>query len=491
MTHIFSSLHARISVIVLLVVTVLGALLISLSQDFNHQSNLQTLQGVNRSVAMYVTGQQPLITDKGIQEQTVSTLTERAMVINPSLEIYILDNSGKIISHRMGDERVLREQVSMQPVRDFLGGDVALPIVGDDPLRLNQPAVFSVSPITFENQQYGYVYAIIGAGMYRDLQQEASAEGIQSLYLWLAISVLVVAVVIALILVAWVTQPLSRLREDIEHFSVDQWDFDRTIPSKRLGEVSVLQRTFSQMRQTIATQMQAIEQNDKTRRELIANVSHDLRTPLAAMQGSLELLLLKQNELAPQDADRHLQGAFNQSQRLTTLVGDLFELAKLESGALTPQLERFFVLELLQDCSHDLASLAVKKNIQLRLDIQQGVNPQVNADIGLIQRVLENLITNAIQHTPENGVVTLSVQSDEQGVKVAVSDNGMGIDSADIPHIFDRFYQAKHTEHSSRIGSGLGLAIVKRILAAHQASIEVTSRLKEGTRFEFELAAAY
>lgn len=490
MKSLMSSLNARISVVVLLVVAAIGVMLISLSQQFNQQSNLQTLQGVNRSVAMYVTGQSPLITDEGVQEQTVTELAQRAMVINPSLEIYILDTAGRVVSHRMPDAPIVDASINLAPIEAFLAGDTALPIMGDDPIRKATPAIFSVSPITHLGQHYGYVYAVIGAGTYRQLQQEASTEGIQTLYFGLALGVLAIAVVIALVLIAWVTRPLSRLRAEIESFRLDQFDFDDSHDDNRRGEVSVLKRTFHHMRETIASQLQAIEQSDKTRRELIANVSHDLRTPLAAMQGSLELLLLKKADLSEQQTDQHIQSAFNQSQRLTTLVSDLFELAKLESGALTPELESFFVLELLQDCSHDLAPLAMKKNIQLQLDIQAGVNPQVNADIGLIQRVLENLIHNAIAHTPVNGVVTLSVHSAADGVRVAVSDNGVGIDSADIPHIFDRFYQAKNTEHSSRIGSGLGLAIVKRILAAHQATIEVTSRLKEGTRFEFELALA-
>ena len=490
MKNFFAPLNVRIGTVVLSGIVLLGSVLILLSQYYCERTALQTLQGVNRSVAMYVAGQEPLITEDGVQEEAVSVLAERAMIINPSLEIYILDTLGNVVSHRMQTDGQIQQHVDLTPLNAFLSGEAVFPILGQDPMRPDQPAIFSTEKIVYAGRHYGYVYAVIGAGMYRELQTEAGTQSSQTLFLGLAIFSALIVGLVALTLVVWVTSPLRKLRNEMLQFKTEDATIVEYTPAQGSCEVAVLQNSFYTMRNTIAKQVMAIEQSDKTRRELIANVSHDLRTPLAAMQGALEILLLRQDSLTKDTIKHHIQGAFNQSKRLTTLVTDLFELAKLESGALKPKFEKFFVMELLQDCSHDLAPLALKKDVKLVLDVNQAENPQVAADIGLIQRVLENLIHNAIQHTPAGGTVTLSVASNSHGVRVAVADTGFGIDRADIPHIFDRFYRAKNTEHSSNIGSGLGLAIVKRILAAHHAKIDVTSQLSIGTKFEFELSAS-
>ena len=461
----------------------------ALSQSMSEKNRLEVMQGVNRSTAMYITQQAPLITSTGVAEDRVTELSQRAMIINPSLEIYVLDLAGHILSHRMPQERVKLAQVRVAAIQDFLGGR-PLPIVGDDPMRPGQAAVFSASPIELDGQTLGYVYAVVGGEVYHALQQEANQATSQTLFFWVALVAVAGAALVGVVLVFLVTRPVGKLSQKMR----DYHPGDEVLAEANLApdnEIDCLKTSFYKMQHTINQQLDAIQQMDQTRRELIANVSHDLRTPLAALQGSLELMILQQTTLTDEQRQAHTKTAFKQSQRLTRLVGDLFELAKLESGSIEPRLEKFSVTELLQDCSHDLAQLANSRGVTLKLAIDDSsIHSMVHADIGLIQRVLENLINNAIQHTPNGGSVILSVEETDSGARVAVADTGIGISSAELPHIFDRFYQCKDTQHSSQIGSGLGLAIVKRILAIHNASIDVQSRLDEGTKFEFELEVA-
>jgi signal transduction histidine kinase len=172
--------------------------------------------------------------------------------------------------------------------------------------------------------------------------------------------------------------------------------------------------------------------------------------------------------------------------RLGTLIGDLFELSKLDSASVTPNLETFSLPELVQDIAQEFQLESERKHISLAIDTQSDAAYTIG-DIGLIQRVLENLVRNAIRFTPEGGEITISIAERPETLRVAVSDNGPGIPDADIPRIFDRFYRAVGGEEARSDSSGLGLAIVKRILDLHGSRITVTSKVNAGTRFEFEL----
>jgi signal transduction histidine kinase len=207
------------------------------------------------------------------------------------------------------------------------------------------------------------------------------------------------------------------------------------------------------------------------------------------MQGYIETLLIKGDELSPEDRRQYLEVARSHARRLGTLIEDLFELAKLDSSSMNPAFEHFPLLELVQDVLQEFELEASKKHIELHIEPpQQAVTAY--ADIGLIQRVLENLISNALKYTPAHGSITIAVSDKSERIGVTVADTGSGIPAADLDRVFDRFYRAEQGEESLAKSSGLGLAITKRILELHGSQIRVTSELRQGTSFEFDLAVA-
>jgi len=166
---------------------------------------------------------------------------------------------------------------------------------------------------------------------------------------------------------------------------------------------------------------------------------------------------------------------------------DLFELAKLDATRTPPRCEPFSPAELVQDVVQKFQLQAQQRGIQLDIVIS-GDLPRVAAEIGLIERVLENLIENALEHTPRNGKVLVTLRQDAERVLVTVNDSGRGIAPTDLPRVFDRFYQAGN-EHRGKGHAGLGLAIAKQILDLHQQSIEVNSTPGNGASFTFSLPA--
>ena len=252
-------------------------------------------------------------------------------------------------------------------------------------------------------------------------------------------------------------------------------------------EIDQLGTTFLQMSDRIIKQVKLLQHNDTSRRELIANVSHDLRTPLASLQGYLETLLLKNDKLSEKEILEYIQTAYENSQRLQKLISELFELASLENNDATLHFESFSMSELAHDVSQKFQLKAKNKNIKLETRIPE--RPAfVSADIGLIQRVLENLLDNAIKYTPDGGTVEIALNIESSVVETIIKDSGQGISEDEAKYVFERFYRIE--KHRDQDGSGLVLAIVKRIIQLHNSSILVSPAKDKGAVFSFDLPCA-
>jgi len=239
------------------------------------------------------------------------------------------------------------------------------------------------------------------------------------------------------------------------------------------------------MSNAIEAQIQKLKATDELRRELIANVSHDLRTPLTSLLGYIETALVKAPVVAISELTAHLTVALRQAEQLGRLIEALFELARLESGSVAVKIEPVSIAELLQDIGmrFRLSAEAGQLKLSTRLDTS-GV--LVNADVALIERVISNLLENAIRHTPEHGEVRLEMVAEDSSVRVRISDTGRGIDPEHLPRIFDRFKGTRASADRNR--AGLGLPIVKRIIDLHSQRVTITSEKNVGTTVEFTLA---
>lgn len=227
---------------------------------------------------------------------------------------------------------------------------------------------------------------------------------------------------------------------------------------------------------------------DELRRELVSNVSHDLRSPLAVVQGYLESLLLKDEELNPAQRRRHLQIALAGSNRLTRLVSDLFDLSFLEARCSDVDREPFVLGELVQDSARQYRLLAEENGVDMVLDIAPSA-PMVAADAALMERVIHNLLSNAVRFTPPGEGIEVRVLPDDDGIGVMIMNSGPGIPADEIPHLFDRYYSTSRGDRGTD-GSGLGLAIVKRILDLHGIPINVSGIAGEYVAFCFRVPFA-
>ena len=491
-----NSLFTRLSLALLLIMVTVGGGFYILERWTSQRYHEEITQRLNAAIAMYVTGQTVLIEDGTLNRQELERLAERAMVINPSVEVYLLDKSGRILGHALAPETVLSDRVDLGPITRLIGGRAKMPIYGTDPRNPDQKKVFSAAPVMDSGDLQGYLYVVLGGKKYEELAGSVRDSYARQTSV-IAIAALVIGGFLAgLVVFALLTRRLASLTRSVEEFSSVAMGGANGPPALldtsmggsagRGDEISKLNGAFASMAAKIHDQFEALEETDRLRRELISNVSHDLRTPLATMHGYIDTLLLKNDELDPAEREGYLRISLKHTERLAALIGDLFELSKLDSGSMPLSLETFSLAELLHDVVHDFQLEARRRGVKLGLK-GEPERALVHADIGLVQRVLENLIRNALDYTQAGGSINLEVCARPDDVAVSVSDTGCGIPEDEIDSIFDRYFRSNREQLSRGRSSGLGLAIVKRILDLHGSRITVSSSMNEGTRFEFNL----
>jgi signal transduction histidine kinase len=250
-------------------------------------------------------------------------------------------------------------------------------------------------------------------------------------------------------------------------------------------EIAGLAKSFNRMAQRLQVADQKQKELESLRRDLVAWAGHDLRTPLASIRLLVEALA-DGVVTDPQTAQTYLLQAKKQVDTLSLLVDDLFQISQLDAGGMPLHPEPASLSDLISDTLESFSGLALQKNVILSGSAGDGIDP-VNIDVQWMGRALNNLVSNALRHTPPGGNVTLCAERVEGGVSVSVRDSGEGILPNDLPHVFERFYRGEKSRSRASGGAGLGLAIVKGIVEAHGGSIRVESERGRGTVLTFVL----
>ena len=485
----FKTLYGKLAIALVVLLSLIAIFYILLTLYSTRLYLQEVDQKFNRTLAANLLAGKDLMTGGRVNEAVLQEIFHMYMVINPNIEIYLLDEHGTILAFSAPPGKVKRNKVSLEPIRQFLSSPDRLPIVGSDPRSLDREKVFSAAPVVSEGRTQGYLYVVLGGEDHHSVARLLEGSYVLRLSTWAVAASLLLGLVAGLILFNLLTRRLTRLSTAMKAFQendLTELDITQELNASSGDEISQLGATFKEMAERLVQQMNVLKKTDTLRRELVANVSHDLRTPIASLQGYLETLLLKEGKLSAGEQRKYLQIAMRHSEQLAQLVAELFELAKLDSQEIQLRREPFALAELVQDVLLNFHLVSENAGVRLEPNIPKDL-PFVSGDIALIERVLENLMENAFRHTPQGGAVKIIVCLEENVVVVYVTDNGCGIAPDDLIHIFDRFYQVHRNAREKAAGAGLGLAIAKRILDLHGAPIEVQSELNIGTIFRFSL----
>lgn len=477
------SFYLKIAVIFTVIMLLFGGLVVYITINASTNVAQETIQRTNQDLAVVLADEfQPMLSESFNQdaiEQKLEVLSGK----NPQFDFYLLDKNGMVKSVVPATkERIVPDQnvVDTKPLDDFINGN-SLPILAADPLNPDQMKPFSAANISIMGSEGCYLYVVLEGEQFNETFAMLSDSYILKGTILLIGIVLVLSIVIGLFFFSNITQRLSKIKKTVTGFERGQ--LNERIDVQGNDELAELSTCFNRMADTIVDNMKEIQKTDQLRRELVANISHDLRSPIASIQGYLETIQMKGESITKEELNEYFNTVLKNTQRLKRLIDDLFELSKLDAEQVSPNLENISMAELVQDLVQQFRPIAEKKGIELEAGFPETPSALIEADIGLMNRALTNLIDNAIDHTPPGGKVTVKTTRRGKEMVLEITDTGTGIPVEDIPRIFDRFYQVDKSRTNSN-GAGLGLAIAQKILRLHGAKVIVNSAENEGTTFE-------
>ncbi|WP_093458724.1 ATP-binding protein [Pseudomonas sp. NFR16] len=480
------TLTQRLSLVFALLLLVCCGTSVWLQVRSSKMHELEVVQGLSRDLAQHIARDTQLMDANGLKPDAVRELFSQLMRVNPSVEVYLLDDAGRIVGDAAPRDRVLRDRVDLAPVRRLLAGD-PLPVLGDDPRSMTARKVFSAAPLMVMGKPAGFLYVVLlGEAHDRLVERGATSEAL-STALWAIGLIALLCLLAGLAAFGWITRPLRRLTNSVSGFDINaapvappEKDTERAPQCH--DEIAVLDATFKQMQSRLSEQWQTLTRQSQDRRELVANISHDLRTPLASLHGYLEVLSVKDASLSAEERRRYLGIALDQSRKVGGLAQSLLELVRLEHGFVVPVIEGFSLTDLVQDIFEKFELAAEARSLTLTPHFAPST-PGVHADLGLIERVLTNLLDNAVRHTPQGGEVSVSLLPRGNFVDVIVSDTGPGIAAELRESLFLRPFNIG----GARRDGGLGLRIVHQILQLHGHRIELIDVPGRGATFRFAL----
>jgi len=483
------SLYQKLALSLLGVFILIVGAFILVIQILNSITRDQAEQELHHALAEHLVHDNPLLSRGQYDKEALENLFHSMMVLGPNFEFYILDNSGKILIYSAKPGEVIREKIDLRPIQSVLNGRIGYPTYADDP-RSDQQKVFSAAPIIKDGNTTGYLYVIIGGQKYDTIfaairdNEQAQLIGI------LVAASLLFLLVILLLVFSFFVKPVKQLSCQVSQLSVKQ--LDKKLPLIKTVdngvEVTELSMVFNELITQVNSQFEQLDSVDKERRELLAHLSHDLRTPLASLQGFLETIQLKQSHISSDELSRYIQRCLKNAVSLKGFVDQIFELAHLESGEITVTKEKFPLADLLFDMVDKFSPAAKRKGISIDVELDKE-ELVIHTDIAKLERILTNLIENAIRHTPLNGKVCLGAVIDEasHSVSLIIRDNGTGLDDKELPFLFDARYRGKQSVDDENRHIGLGLTITRKLVKLLGSEIKAGNNPDGGASFTIGL----
>ena len=300
----------------------------------------------------------------------------------------------------------------------------------------------------------------------------ATVRTLEKQFGWIALILVIGALILAAIITKKVCTPLEKMGESAKSLAMGNYNVN--FGGKEYKEAQNLADALNYA-------SKELKKNDNLQKELVANISHDLRTPLTLIKGYAEVMI----DIPDENTPENMQIIIDETRRLTELVNDMLDLSKIKAGTRKPEKEVFNLTETVKTVLERYKKLTEKDGYDISFIANEDI--YIFADITMMLQVIYNLVNNAVNYTGDEKkvVVTQSVIGDK--VKISVTDSGQGIDKEDLPYIWDRYYKVDKIHKRAQIGTGLGLSIVKGILEAHETQYGVESKMGEGTTFWFDM----
>ncbi|MBR3266267.1 MAG: HAMP domain-containing histidine kinase [Erysipelotrichaceae bacterium] len=460
----------------LTIMLLLGFLLVVLIKPYYRDDRLNTIDTISETI-------ENLLLKKNVNNQDIESAA-RTIVGNNVCAIIYNENGKSIYSppDSLGQLCMLDKQITV--------GDMTYTIKDEPEKMIALIKNYNPFSQTIYSQFTGIEMLLYGKQLKTNLANyylilntplepvESYIDFIMNQYLYLAMIVIVISLILAFFLAKNISQPIIKMKNEANKLA--QGDYDAKFETNSFSEINDLASTLDDATEKLS------KIND-LRKDLIANVSHDIKTPLTMIKAYAEMIKDISGE-DPKKRNEHLDVIIQESEYLDKLVSDMSELSKLQSGVIEINRDNFDMKECVERVVVLLSKAAEEKNVQLIVNCDDCV---AYADEIKISQVIYNFLSNALKYSDDNAIIIINVFDSENAIRVEVVDNGNGISKEALPYIWDRYYKVDKNFNRSVNSTGLGLAIAKAILEAHKARYGVESTVNEGSTFWFELSKDY
>lgn len=477
LNNIVTKLWIIMTILVLVVIGIAGAAQTSFMEGLYYEQQAKQLKALGNKVADIARSEQdPVALDNkvaliaGLYNANVMILNEKGIVMScQGMGISTKDMPMDMSNPHHGP-------LSMEDLQK-LYQDQAVVHKGSNPFFKTD--VLSVG-IPFKDHDNVNRAVIIHAPL-EPLASEL--KHLQMLIIYTAVGGIILAALLSLIFSRIISRPLVKMNKVA--LEMASGNYQHRVDIRSNDEIGLLADSLNTLSSRLQEKITQLEAQEQIRREFVTNVAHEIKTPLAIMQGFTETMLdgLVKDE---RERETYLGNILDEINRLKRLVNEILDLKRMEEGHFDYDKEPCDLKVLIDRVLGKLNQLIEQKGINLELNLEKRL-PHVTCNSDRMERVFINLIDNAVRHTPEGGKISIHVTSKVNQVHIRIRDTGVGISPEDLPMIWERFYKADKSRSRIQGGTGLGLAIVKRIVEAHGGQINVESKLNEGTFFNIVL----
>jgi signal transduction histidine kinase len=396
------------------------------------------------------------------------------MVISPSAEVYFLDTSGKVMAYYENEKEVKIHSLPLDNIRKLIASGGGKYIKSIDPREPLSDKIFSAAEVKNDSKSLGYIYVILGSN--KNVTSMLYTSFFGSLLIKVFSVILIISIILSLLYLRRIRRRFARMIGVLERFQ--NGDYQARFDIKNNDELAPVTAAFNKMADLLVYNLDRLTKSEKDRKDFIANISHDLRTPLSIARGYTETLLMNNEKPVTQkEQEEFLQLVHRKLRQVEHMVKQLFDLSKMEAAEFIPKKEPFVLSEIVLEIIHASSSAAQEKNIKIDCTLCKNTS-WIFADTGMMERVVQNLFVNAIRYTPQGGSITVSLTRDNVELIFEIENSGESLRTELL-----EWFNATDDKTSTRPSEGIGLRIVKKILQLHDYSYRAETVAGRGNKF--------
>ncbi len=464
------NIFRRITILVFSLITILGILFIAITYFATTHYHQASIQLLNKDVAAHIAKFTSPFENDTINKQKADSVFYNAMVLSPSAEVYFLDTGGNVIAFHASEKEIKLWTIPLGNINNYIASEGKAYIKAPDPRDPLHSKIFSAAAVYGKTKKLGYIYVILESKTSENIISTLFGSHISSL----AVTVFAVIIVLSLLISAFY---LTRIRKSFDRMirvlqRFESGDYTARFPANKKGDLAPVTTAFNKMADLLSQHIHTLTKSEQERKDFIAAISHDLRTPLAIARGYAETLDIKKDssKLTEPQRREYIQLILQKIQQVETMVQQLFDLSKMEAASFQPHKEPFVLSEIVQELVNTFQLAAAERGVSLRCT-QCQYHVWVHADVGMMERVAQNLIENALKSTPGGGSIEVSIIVENQNLVFSIANTGKPLPE-DLLQWINNLKENTDLLNKRPVQLGLGLLIVQKILLLHDSSLE-------------------